>query len=567
MSTEAALLRAIREMPDEDTPRLVYADYLDEEGHSARAEFIRVQIERARLPEHDPRRTPLEDREHELLAEHECGWLCVEPDQMAELTEWVFERGFINEVAASPFFMRGPGAEMCAAHPVRRWRVQSGQDNMIEDLREAGQSGWFSRLEAICLAGWFTTVGELSGFLARSNFRHLRELDLTDRPGLDAVPELLGYTSFRDRLKILRCGGSMFGDGGRLAVDDLIRALGPACRLDEFASPFVMMMADDLRDLLAADCSRELTSLDVRDNEIAPDAWDAFRKAPCRLRELDISRTPLGAISLDRLLGCASLSGLRSLHMNGCGSAMANLSALASSAFWTQAEELRMQQGTIPEMSLDPLFKPQGPPNLRVLDVAANFVRDAGVAQLCDAAWASALGYLDLSQNYLTDESLKAIATSGRFKNLRTLHLNFNSPYHQEGAEHHEAITDAGLRTLADCSDLANLRVLSLSGTRITAAGVDAVLNSPHWHLTGLTLSQCQLRPNVIDVLAASSRLSRLEVLDLSHNDDIDIDDLEQLAESEYLSPQTELNLRGIYGDNPKIRTALRERLGCRLSE
>ena len=47
MSTEAALLRAIREMPDEDPPRLVYADYLDEEGHAARAEFIRLQVERA----------------------------------------------------------------------------------------------------------------------------------------------------------------------------------------------------------------------------------------------------------------------------------------------------------------------------------------------------------------------------------------------------------------------------------------------------------------------------------------------------------------------------------------
>ena len=57
MSTEAALLRAIRDMPDEDTPRLVYADYLDEDGYSPRAEFIRVQIERSQLPERDPRRS------------------------------------------------------------------------------------------------------------------------------------------------------------------------------------------------------------------------------------------------------------------------------------------------------------------------------------------------------------------------------------------------------------------------------------------------------------------------------------------------------------------------------
>ena len=37
-------LRAIAENPDEDTPRLVFADWLDEHGHHQRAELIRLQI-------------------------------------------------------------------------------------------------------------------------------------------------------------------------------------------------------------------------------------------------------------------------------------------------------------------------------------------------------------------------------------------------------------------------------------------------------------------------------------------------------------------------------------------
>ncbi|MBN9119669.1 MAG: TIGR02996 domain-containing protein [Planctomycetes bacterium] len=538
MSTEAALLRAIRDMPDEDTPRLVYADYLDEEGQSARAEFIRVQVELAGLPEGDPRRNALEDREHELLAEHECDWLGVAPGDADELTEWAFARGFVEEVAASPYFMREPGADLCAAHPVRRWRVQSGQDNMPEDLKEAGQRGWFARLEAVDLSGWYTALGELSGFLGRSNFGRLRELDLTQRPGLDALPDLLEFAPFRDQLKVLRCGGEMYGEGGRLDVAELLRALGAGCRLEELGAPGALLMADDVRDLLAAPACSQLTSLDLRYNEIAPDGWNAFHSAACRLRELDISNTPLGAISLDRLLGCGSLAELRRLHMNGCGSAMANIRALAGSPFWTLAEELRMQQGSIPETSLAPIFEGTGPAALRTLDVGHNWVRDGGVAQLCEAPWAGSLTYLDLSQNYLTDEALRTIAKSGRFKNLRTLHLNFNSVYHQDGAEPHESITDAGLRALAECPDLANLRVLSLSGTRVTAAGVDAVLNAPHWRLSGLRLSHCQLRPSVLDVLASSPRLSRLEVLDLSRIDEIDTDDLEPLAESEYLSPR-----------------------------
>lgn len=45
----AALLRAIGAAPDDDTPRLVAADWLDEHGDADRAAFIRAQVELARL--------------------------------------------------------------------------------------------------------------------------------------------------------------------------------------------------------------------------------------------------------------------------------------------------------------------------------------------------------------------------------------------------------------------------------------------------------------------------------------------------------------------------------------
>ena len=48
---QIALMRAILAQPDEDTPRLVYADCLEENGQGERAEFIRVQCEIAAFPE------------------------------------------------------------------------------------------------------------------------------------------------------------------------------------------------------------------------------------------------------------------------------------------------------------------------------------------------------------------------------------------------------------------------------------------------------------------------------------------------------------------------------------
>jgi len=41
---EAALLAAIRDRPDDDAPRLVYADWLEEHGQTPRAHLIRGQI-------------------------------------------------------------------------------------------------------------------------------------------------------------------------------------------------------------------------------------------------------------------------------------------------------------------------------------------------------------------------------------------------------------------------------------------------------------------------------------------------------------------------------------------
>jgi uncharacterized protein (TIGR02996 family) len=50
LSQHEAFLRAIFDAPADDTPRLVYADFLEENGEADRAELIRAQCELARMP-------------------------------------------------------------------------------------------------------------------------------------------------------------------------------------------------------------------------------------------------------------------------------------------------------------------------------------------------------------------------------------------------------------------------------------------------------------------------------------------------------------------------------------
>jgi uncharacterized protein (TIGR02996 family) len=86
MTDATALLAAIRAAPDDDAPRLVYADWLDEHGQPERAEFIRVQCALARADSPALRR-----REAELLAAHhdEFAGLLLAPG-----FRFRFERGF-----------------------------------------------------------------------------------------------------------------------------------------------------------------------------------------------------------------------------------------------------------------------------------------------------------------------------------------------------------------------------------------------------------------------------------------------------------------------------------------
>src|SRR5215510_4941074 len=90
MSAEG-FLTAIGNDPDDDTARLVYADWLDDCNHADRAELIRVQCELARWVPDLRRRTELQERERWLLAAHSTDWF----EPLRALGASVeYERGF-----------------------------------------------------------------------------------------------------------------------------------------------------------------------------------------------------------------------------------------------------------------------------------------------------------------------------------------------------------------------------------------------------------------------------------------------------------------------------------------
>src|SRR5262249_30462797 len=74
MSLKAVFLEDILAAPDDDVPRLICADWLEDNGDPARAEFIRLQIDLSRMNANEPRHASVKERERELLNEHEGRW-------------------------------------------------------------------------------------------------------------------------------------------------------------------------------------------------------------------------------------------------------------------------------------------------------------------------------------------------------------------------------------------------------------------------------------------------------------------------------------------------------------
>jgi uncharacterized protein (TIGR02996 family) len=120
MSDErAGFLAAIREAPEDDAPRLVFADWLEDHGDEQRAEFIRAQVLAARLDDLDPQRIRLDRRAAALLKKNEKKWL-TPVRRIAQTCE--VDRGFPRNVVVNSAKFREKGEALLALEPI--WSVR-----------------------------------------------------------------------------------------------------------------------------------------------------------------------------------------------------------------------------------------------------------------------------------------------------------------------------------------------------------------------------------------------------------------------------------------------------------
>jgi uncharacterized protein (TIGR02996 family) len=133
MTHHDAFLQDIIAHPEDDAPRLIYADWLDEHGNEAeraRAEFIRIQCELANLPAAEGgRRRDLERRQARLLKKYRPRWLEPLKKQLPaalylRVSRGVFCRGFVEQVSLVPRLFLDWGEKLFGLQPITHLRLR-----------------------------------------------------------------------------------------------------------------------------------------------------------------------------------------------------------------------------------------------------------------------------------------------------------------------------------------------------------------------------------------------------------------------------------------------------------
>src|SRR5947209_10682193 len=145
MTCHDPFVQAIHDQPDDDGPRLIYADWLEEQG-DPRGEFIRIQCVLAGMAADAERRPLLAARERELLAEFGSEWL----GPLRGLVEkWEFRRGFLHCVVMTPGDFVWYAEELFTLGPVRHVHFYRRNDVRRGEVQALAECPQLARLRGM----------------------------------------------------------------------------------------------------------------------------------------------------------------------------------------------------------------------------------------------------------------------------------------------------------------------------------------------------------------------------------------------------------------------------------
>lgn len=420
-----ALLAACRARPADDLPRLVLADWLDENGQPERAEFVRIQVEVSHPTADVERIRGLKKREAELLAEHENDWTggyqaahtAMMPARRAD------GRGYVGSVPPWYRIVRGlmrvgNAAEFVGRPELRGW-LKSHELPWLEQIDFTFTTpGWFvkadlpdelhGRIGLKLLVDEHLTAERRKHYrllAASGNFAAVRALTVMG-DGVEVVLNEITTAEVANLVSLTVEGGN----GGRAA--EVIAS-----------APFTSLSSLNVG---------RLTESGIRAIAVSPDLGN--------LTHLNLLASPIGDRGMVALCRSRLADSLRSVEFPNTGISDVGVMALAKSPLFghMHGPRLNLMMNRIGDDGLKALVSSENLLRFRELVLRENVVGDEGVEALAASPFAANLAFLDFWRNRITDRGAFALAKSPHLNKVVDLSVKENAVSAAGAAALHE---------------------------------------------------------------------------------------------------------------------------------
>ncbi len=483
MTDSHGLMQAIIDHTDDEGLRLVYADWLEEQGEAERAELIRVQCRLAHLAEDAPERPALELRDRVLTATAAKDW-CRFGGKVG--SDWRWHGGLPEAVTLGSRELLQHGADLFALAPIRDLTLRPLDPHDIDTLAASPLLGRLHSLDVsqtdtppqgatrnlldsevtqliasphlgglrrLVLARNRVGTGTMRALVAAHHLSGLRELDLQNNVCGAAAMEILAQARLFTQLTHLDLSGNVLGAAGLQAL-----AASPLCQ--------------------------SLTMLRLTNTQLQPTGLGALASSPHfkRLVRLEVNGNPaLGSAGLEALAASRTLGALTELNLSSTALGLTGTRALAASAT-LRPHFLELGNNHLDARALAPLANCDAASGLTHLDLWSNPLGDDGAKTLASSARLGRLRFLGLAATGLSAWGVKDVASANHFGGLETLNLQGNG------------LGDEALQALAAFPQLAWLRCLDLSANEFSDDGVRALATTKHLRrLTTLVLNHTRV--------------------------------------------------------------------------
>jgi uncharacterized protein (TIGR02996 family) len=298
-----AFLQDIKEYPDDDAPRLIFADWLDEHG-DPRGEFVRLQCQLARMRVDDPRFEEMGRRQRSLQERHEGDWLRLIRDVGRE---WEFRRGLLQCRFGSGNIQ---WPDYNAAAENWAWVESVRVDGYLREVITSG-SLFLAQVPTLRLDGHIFDDAGWIAFLGAPERRWLYELEI-NQGSLRAAVGVMAASEAFSRLHTLVLVRNRLGQEGGMA-------LAASRRFDRLSWLRIAQNKLDtraVRALAEAPFLKRLTVLDLQYNRIDPEGAISLAASPLtRLEFLGLANNRIGPAGAAALASSPHLHRLKAIDL------------------------------------------------------------------------------------------------------------------------------------------------------------------------------------------------------------------------------------------------------------